>query len=163
MGAGKSTVGRLLGPLLGWRFVDADAVVAEHAGAPIAELFSRYGEPWFREREAAAIEQLLTGENLVLALGGGAVEHPGTRTLLATKPETLVVYLEAPLAISLARCAAEPGAALRPVLENTSLLENRFQTRIPLYRAAHRTIATEGRTPAELAATIREHVFASLA
>ena len=156
MGAGKSTVGRLLAPLLGWRFLDVDAVLTERWGASVAALFENHGEAWFREREAGATAELLAHEEAVIALGGGAVEHPGTRAVLAATPDTLIVYLEAPLALALARCAGEPGAAVRPILEDAALLERRFHTRLPLYQAAHLTVPTEGRAPAELAALIRD-------
>ena len=159
MGAGKSTVGRLLAPLLGWRFVDADAVLAEQAGASIAELFRRHGEPWFRRQEAAAIAQALGEEHLVLALGGGAVEDAGTRALLTAMPSTLVVYLEAPLSVALARCASELGAAQRPLLEDAALLESRFHARIPIYPSAHFTLQTQDRTPAEVAASVRDFLL----
>ena len=74
MGSGKSTVGPLLAERLGWKFVDADDVIAAEAGCTIPEIFRREGEAAFRERERATIERLVEGGGLVLALGGGAIE-----------------------------------------------------------------------------------------
>src|ERR1700683_4779598 len=74
MGSGKSTVGPLLARQLGWKFVDADDVIAAEAGATIPEIFAREGEAAFRERERAAIARLASEDALVLALGGGAIE-----------------------------------------------------------------------------------------
>ncbi len=162
MGAGKSTVGRLLAPLLGWRFLDADQVLTSRTGLSIAQLFWLHGEPAFREMEAALVAELLREENTVLALGGGAVEHPDTqsllRTMLSADSESLLVYLEAPLAVSLARCAAEPGAAVRPVLSDQDLLRRRFATRLPLYRSAHLVMPTVACSPDEIARQIADQV-----
>ena len=79
MGAGKTTVGRLLAPLLGWRFLDADHVLTERTGLLIPELFERHREVGFRALEAEVVESLLTETKIVLALGGGALEHAETR------------------------------------------------------------------------------------
>ena len=160
MGAGKSTVGALLASLLGWRFRDADAVITGNAGASIAELFSRYGEPWFRELEAAAAADLLTERETVVAFGGGALERADTRAKLAEDAATFVIYLETPLAVALERCREEPGAALRPVLAAEAALEQRYTRRLPFYRMAHLTVATSGRTPSEVARLIADAVQA---
>src|ERR1700691_3844267 len=98
MGSGKSTVGPLVAARLGWSFVDVDDVLEAEAGVTIAELFTRHGEAPFRDREHAAIARLAAGDALVLALGGGAIEHSATRTLLLTAPGTLLVHLEVELA-----------------------------------------------------------------
>src|ERR1039458_10313852 len=76
MGSGKTTVGPLVASRLGWSFVDVDDAIEAEAGTTIAELFARHGEQAFRERERAAIARLAAGDGLVLALGGGAIEHP---------------------------------------------------------------------------------------
>jgi len=82
MGSGKTTVGPLVAARLGWRFVDVDDVIEAEAGTTIAEIFARHGEAAFREREHATIARLASGDALVLALGGGAIEHAATRALL---------------------------------------------------------------------------------
>jgi len=148
MGSGKSTVGPLLARRLGWRFVDADNDIEAEAGATIAELFRRHGEAAFRERERAAIEVLATGDALVLALGGGAIEHPATRSLLVTAPGTLLVHLEVKLVTTLARCRGTEHT--RPVLADQINLESRYQRRLPLYREAHVSIAVDALTPEQV-------------
>ncbi len=154
MGAGKSTVGRLLAPLLGWRFLDADLLLTDRTGTSIAELFTQHGEQGFREMEASLVADLLQQDQVVVSLGGGAVEHAGTRARLLESETSLVVYLETSLAVSLARCAVEIGSALRPVLQDADAVERRFNARLPFYRAAHLTISTEDRTPAAIAERI---------
>lgn len=154
MGAGKSTVGRLLAPMLGWQFQDADTLIVNHAGLSIAEIFSIHGEPYFRQLEATLVQETLAHPASVLALGGGALEHEETRRALMESPDTLVVYLAAPLSVLLARCQTEIDAAVRPVLGDDAL-GARFARRIEWYEeCAGMTLPTEGRSPAELAETI---------
>ncbi len=156
MGAGKSTVGRLLAPMLGWRFIDTDALLVERHGASIADLFAKHGEPQFRAWEAAAVAEALALDNTVIALGGGAIEHCETQALLHSDPDTFTVFLETPLHVSLARCAAEPGASVRPVLAESERLEKRYASRMPMYRLALLTLPTEGLASETLARTIAE-------
>jgi len=145
MGSGKSTVGPLLAARLGWRFVDVDDVIEAEAGATIAELFARQGETAFRLREHETIVRLAAGDALVLALGGGAIEHPTTRSLLIAAPATLLVHLEVELATTLVRCAGTEH--IRPVLADHANLANRYRRRLPLYRTAHVSIQVDALSP----------------
>jgi len=148
MGSGKSTVGPLVAARLGWSFLDVDDVIEAEAGATIAELFARHGEAEFRQREHAAIARLATGDGLVLALGGGAIEHAATRALLLTAPGTLLVHLEVELATTLARCLGTEH--IRPILADQANLASRYQRRLPLYRAAHVSIPVDALTPEQV-------------
>jgi shikimate kinase len=152
MGSGKSTVGPLLAERLGWRFVDADEVIEAGAGCPIPEIFRREGEAAFRERERATIARLAVEDDLVLALGGGAIEDATTRSLLVNAPGTLLVHLEVELATTLARCRGTEH--LRPILADGANLARRYEQRIPLYRAAHVSIAVDQLTPEQVVEAI---------
>ncbi len=145
MGSGKSTVGPLLAARLGWKFIDVDYVIEAEAGVTIAELFALHGEPAFRLREHQTIVRLAAGDALVLALGGGAIEHAATRSLLVAAPATLMVHLEVELATTLARCAGTE--LIRPVLADRANLASRYQRRLPLYRTAHVSIPVDLLTP----------------
>ena len=148
MGSGKTTVGPLVAARLGWSFVDVDDVIEAEAGATIAELFARHGEAAFRDREHTAIARLAAGDALVLALGGGAIEHPATRALLLTAPDTLLVHLEVELATTLNRCQGTEQT--RPVLADQANLASRYQRRLPLYRTAHISISVDALTPQQV-------------
>jgi shikimate kinase len=154
MGSGKSTVGPLLAARLGWTFLDVDNVIESEAEASIAALFARHGEGPFRAREHATIARLATADSLVLALGGGAIEHPATRDLLLTSPGTLLVHLEVELATTLSRCSGTEST--RPVLADQANLAARYQRRLPLYRTAHLSIPADSLTPAQLVDAILE-------
>jgi shikimate kinase/3-dehydroquinate synthase len=148
MGAGKTTVGHLLSARLGVPFVDSDLVIEQRSGRPVRQIFAEDGEPAFRALEREAIAGLLDGPHLVLAVGGGAAEHPGTRERLTTAQ---VVYLEVGYDQALARVGGDPG---RPLLARPDLAAT-YQRRLPLYAGiATLTVATDGRRPETITADI---------
>ena len=154
MGSGKSTVGPLLAERLGWKFVDADDVIAAEADCSIPEIFLKGGETAFRLREHATIRRLAEGEELVLAMGGGAIETEATRSLLLADAGTLLVHLEVELATSLERCAGTEGD--RPILADQANLVSRYEKRLPLYRLAQVSIGVDRLTPAQVVEAIVE-------
>ena len=152
MGSGKSTAGPLVAAQLGWDFLDADEVIETEAGMRIAEIFAREGEAAFRRRERDAISRLAGQDELVLALGGGAIETDETRELLLSSRETLLIHLEVDLATALQRCGGTEGT--RPVLADEAHLAARYQRRLPLYRMAHLSIATDPLTSEQVAEAV---------
>ncbi len=154
MGSGKSTVGPLVAQRLGWRFVDVDDVIVDETGISITEYFARHGEAAFRELERSTVARLITEDALILALGGGAIEHPDTRNLLRTNPGTLLIHLEVELATTLARCQGTED--IRPVLADQANLASRYERRLPLYRTAHVSIASDALTPEQVVDAVLE-------
>jgi shikimate kinase len=158
MGAGKTTVGRLLAPLLDWPFLDIDVLLQATTSLSISQIFALHQEEGFRTLEAAEVSRALLLHHVVIALGGGALEAEQTRSRIANDPATLLVYLEAPLPLSLARCAGELDPAVRPLLQDRRSLEQRFLTRLPAYQAAQRIIPTDRYSAQEIAELLKTEV-----
>ena len=141
MGAGKSTVGRMLAAHLGWNFLDLDAHLEELAGMKIPEIFTMHGEPRFRRIESSALATALSRSGTVIALGGGAPESLTNRLLLEQTPGTFTVFLDAPFPTLFDRCVLQEIE--RPVLADPESANLRFAARHPLYkRLAALTIKT---------------------
>jgi shikimate kinase len=157
-GAGKTTVGLLLAERLGVAFRDTDADIVQSIGKEIADIFYSDGEEHFRALERAAVATALAEHDGVLALGGGAVLSPETRALLRGHE---VVLLDVGLSAAAERVGlnrTRPVLALNPRAQLRSLLAERM----PLYaEVATRTVATDGRTPAEVADTVLAEVGAT--
>jgi shikimate kinase len=146
MGAGKSTVGRLLAGRLGWNFLDLDAHLEQRTGSTIPQLFAIHGEAQFRRLESTALASALGRTHTVLALGGGAPEELTNRLLLEQTPDTFTIFLDAPFPTLFDRCMLQDIA--RPVLEDPVAAQLRFTRRHPIYsRLARLTIETADLTP----------------
>ena len=132
MGAGKSTVGKLLAKKLGRRFLDADHVIEDRCGVKIPLIFEMEGEDGFRKREAQAIKDTTAEQNIILATGGGAILLPENRQMLNQRGT--VIYLHAnPMEL----WHRTKGGEGRPLLKNgdaKKILENLYTIRDPLYR-----------------------------
>lgn len=153
MGAGKSTVGRLLATQLGWNFLDLDTHLEQRAGATIPQLFQRHGEARFRRLESTALASALSQSNTILALGGGTPEDLTNRLLLEQTPATFTIFLDAPFPTLFDRCMLQDIG--RPLLEDPAAAQLRFARRHPLYtRLARLTIDTTALTPDETVAAI---------
>jgi shikimate kinase len=150
MGAGKTTVGRLLAAKLGVPFADSDHVIEARAGKPVPQIFADDGEPAFRQLEYEVIADLLGGEDKVLALGGGAAAHGATRAVLAAAAVP-VVYLRVSYAQAMSRVGGDRG---RPMLARPDVAQL-HEDRDPLYaQAATLTIEAGDRSPEEIALDI---------
>ncbi|MGP5079142.1 shikimate kinase [Brachybacterium alimentarium] len=108
MGAGKTSVGRVLAARLEVPFDDLDAMIVAEAGRPIPEIFRTEGEPGFRELEAQMLARALKTCRGVLALGGGAAMHPASRELLRGGPLVLLEISPELAAVRLGRGCGRP-------------------------------------------------------
>ena len=141
MGAGKTTVGRLVAQRLGLAFADTDHLIEERAGKPVAEIFVDDGEAHFRELERVAVADALAGHDGVLALGGGAVLDERTRALLRGHR---VVFLK----VGLSDAASRVGLGVsRPLLLGNvrGRIKQLLDERTPIYAAvAEAEVDTDG-------------------
>ncbi|MCI5851357.1 MAG: shikimate kinase, partial [Sutterellaceae bacterium] len=118
MGAGKSTVGKMLSQRLGWDFIDMDREIERREGRTIPEIFASDGEAGFRQLESGLLEELSRRLGLVVATGGGAVLAPRAQGLMSGSG--LVVYLRVDAETSYARTKSDRS---RPNLESDDRMQ----------------------------------------
>jgi len=143
MGAGKTTIGRLLARKLNRRFIDSDHEIEARTGATIPWIFEIEGEACFRKREADVIRDLTAQEGLVLATGGGAVLNPESRAYLAERGT--VIYLRAAIGSILQRTAHDKSRPLLQTADPRAKLEQLLEQRDPLYREIADLVIDTGR------------------
>jgi len=156
MGAGKSSVGRELARRFGAPFVDVDERIESEAGCTIRDLFAREGETAFRERERAALRDVLSVKGCIIATGGGAFTDEENRLLLRSYAP--VVYLEAAVETLLERLA---GDLVRPLLrggDRAEVVRELLSRRVPGYRTADVTVRTDGRSVEEVALQVADWI-----
>ncbi len=149
MGAGKTTVGRLLAERLGWRSLDSDAQIMEDTGHTVPELFAERGEAAFRAEEERVLNEALSGdEPVVVSAAGGVVLSPSNRELLARSGT--VVWLRAEPVVLAGRVGDGAG---RPLLDDdpASALVALYGVRRPLYESvASLVVDVDDLTPGEV-------------
>jgi shikimate kinase len=159
MGAGKSSVGRVLADRLGWTFEDLDARIERRERRTVPEIFRDSGETGFRRAEHDALRELLeelrgeTGK--VIALGGGTfAQESSVRLIDASTIPT--VFLDARVDELWRRCTAQaetPGVQ-RPLLGSPQVFRELYELRRPHYLRARFRQETGGKTVEEIAAEV---------
>lgn len=152
MGSGKSSVGKELARRLGAEFVDVDDRIEEAARRPIREIFAEEGEPAFRERERAALKEVLAVRGRVVATGGGAFQDEGNRDLL--KSYAPVVYLEVEAETVLRRLSKDRNRPLLAGGDRESAVRGLLERRSPGYRLADHVVSADRGTVREIAERI---------
>lgn len=141
MGAGKTSVGRVLAKRLGKVFHDSDHVIEERTGVKIPVIFEIEGEAGFRIRETSVIDELTALPDIVLATGGGAILSESNRTSLRSRG--MVVYLRATVRDLLNRTRHDRNRPLLQTADPRARLTELYELRDPLYReTAHVIIET---------------------
>lgn len=169
MGAGKSTVGRLLAEELEQPFVDLDDRIEEKTGRAIPVIFKESGEAAFRTTERHALMEIVCNFQGIVALGGGSLQNQHLTDHL--KLNGLLIFINTPISVILERISEDEH---RPLLTDDDgcpkdkktlrqELQKRYAKREPLYKQAVITIEDNGdRTPqslaTELVTKINNHV-----
>lgn len=138
MGAGKSSVGRLVAQQLGVPFIDSDIEIERVSRMTITELFAAYGEEEFRALEARVIKRLLKGGPRVVSTGGGAFINARTRRHI--KKGGLSVWLKADLDVLWDRVNKRDTRPLLKTENPKQTLENLMNARYPVYAEADLTV-----------------------
>jgi len=158
MAAGKSTVGRVLASILGWRFLDLDCEIECRSKLHIHELFATHGEPHFRRIEADALRSALEQASAptIIALGGGTFIESQNADLLHSHGAH-VVFLDLAVEELLRRCRAASERSAqnpRPLAADVEAFCALYARRLPHYRQAKLIVNTEGKTAEQVAQEI---------
>ena len=133
MGAGKTTIGKILAKELGYQFYDSDKEIEKKPGANIPWIFDVEGESGFRDRESAVIKELSELKKVVLATGGGAMMRPENRG--AVSKTGFVIYLNTSVDQQFHRTHKDRN---RPLLQGKKdpyqVLSELYELRDPIYR-----------------------------
>lgn len=158
MGAGKSTIGRMLAQRLETAFYDTDQVIEARTGADIPWIFDVEGEDGFRDRETAVLEELSSLQSAVIATGGGIVVREQNRNLLHAAGT--VVYLTASIEQLVNRTYKDKKRPLLQVDDPRKKIVELFETRDPLYRSvADYVLVTDGRGPKLVVQNIADYLL----
>lgn len=131
MGAGKTTIGKLLAQQLGYDFFDSDKEIEASAGASIGWIFDKEGEAGFRERETRMLARLTEQDERVIATGGGAITTLANHALLK---RGLVIYLNASVDTQYARTCRDRNRPLLHTENPKQRLAELFAVRAPIYQ-----------------------------
>lgn len=132
MAAGKTTVARALARRLDWRVIDIDEVVEQREHMPVADIFAKHGESYFRIAERDALTQQLGVPHVVVATGGGTFVDPQNRSMI--NADGLSIWLDIPLERALARV---PVDGRRPLAADREAFERLYHLRRAAYQQAH--------------------------
>jgi len=131
MGAGKTTVGKLLAQQSGKTFVDSDEEIQQRTGVTIPHIFDVEGEAGFRQREVNVVQQLVKLDNIVLATGGGVVLNEQNRDAL--RCNGIVVYLKSAVHDLWQRTRHDRNRPLLQTADPRARLKELYEQRDPLY------------------------------
>ncbi|MCS7241447.1 MAG: shikimate kinase [Candidatus Caldatribacterium sp.] len=152
MGCGKTTVGRKVAERLGWRFFDTDALIEERMALSIPQIFSCFGEEYFRTLETEVLRELAKERHIVLATGGGLPIQEENREIL--RRSFFVVFLRVSFPVLLKRIQCSTNRPLLKKHKTPEALETLYRLRIPYYEQAHVIIDADFLTVEEVAEEI---------
>jgi shikimate kinase len=149
MAAGKTTVARALAARLGWRAEDVDELIEARERRPVADIFARSGEPYFRAVEREILKLLLPMRHVVVATGGGTFVDLENRA--AIMRDGFAIWLDVPFPEVLVRV---PADGRRPLAADRAQMERLFVGRQHAYALAHLRVSASAAHPDEVAERI---------
>ena len=152
--AGKSTLGQLLAPQLGWPYLDIDRGIEERSGKPVKVLFEEDGDH-YRDVESEVVAAMCQRDQCVIAFGAGSLMRPQNRTWACGN--SMVFYLELAAPELWDRIRADPASAeTRPNLSTGGLeeVEEMLEQRVPAYLECADHVLDASHPPDQLAAEV---------
>lgn len=157
MGTGKTAVGKILAEKLGFKFVDTDDLIEEEAKMAIYEVFSKYGEEYFRELEKKVVDRVSKLKNLVIATGGGVVVKQ--ENIKNLKKNGVLICLTAEPEVILARTAKDAHRPLVKMADPMKRIKELLVERERGYRQASIIIDASKLSTEEIVSKILEKVY----
>jgi shikimate kinase len=167
MGAGKTSVGRVLARRLQWTFQDLDQIIEDAQGKSVAAIFAEAGEEEFRRLESAALNEVLAkpaagdagGEPRIVALGGGAFARAANRAAIE-RAGAVTILLQAPVEELRRRCGLD--VSVRPLAQDEARFVQLFWERQAAYSLAQLHVDTMDKAVEEVAAEIESRLAAAV-
>jgi len=158
MGAGKSTVGKILSASIGYSFIDLDDLIEKKSNKKIADIFTNQGEEYFRDLETDCLTSVsMDKSNTVISTGGGVVLKP--RNINIIKSSGTSIYLKAGIDTIWERIKNEKGRPLLEVENPYKAARNLLESRKMLYDSADIILETDGITPQGISDKLSELLF----
>ncbi|MBI2486602.1 MAG: shikimate kinase [Deltaproteobacteria bacterium] len=157
MGAGKTSVARMLAKKLQLSFCDLDETIEKELGMKIPEIFSTYGEDFFRDAESKVLRSVAQRERQVIATGGGVVLREENWEVMEKKGVT--IYLKAPAVVLYNRVKDNTSRPLLQVENPFDKVKELLSKRMSLYEKADLIVDTEHISPQEVVREIRKKLM----
>ena len=154
MGSGKTTVGREVAHRRRLRFVDTDSQIETKQSQTIETIFDTEGEEHFRELERQLLKNLVTGNNQVIATGGGMLAD--RENLMLAQANGLVILLQAPISVLAGRLRAGASRPLASGTDPEHKLADLYQARAEIYNLVQAVIDTGEGSVADIASQVVE-------
>ncbi len=149
MGAGKSTIGKVLARRLGYRLYDTDHLLMKGFGKPVSRIFQENGEEAFRKAEVTVLEELARRQNAVISTGGGTLVREDTFDI--ARRSGPIIYLRAPVSVLYERVIFSPKD--RPIIDvpdSEGVFREKFEQRQAFYERADLAVDTHNRKPEDV-------------
>ncbi|MFB3896721.1 MAG: shikimate kinase [bacterium] len=156
MGTGKTTVGKALAAILGWRYIDTDELIEQKTGLSIPAIFQQQGEPFFRDVESEVITETMQNTQQVISTGGGIVIRE--QNIKSIKSNGIMVCLAATPEVIFERIKSDTNRPLLHVENPKQQIQELLKVRAPYYAKADITIITTSLMPEEIAHRIIEMI-----
>jgi shikimate kinase len=156
MGTGKTSAGTRLAEDLDFEFVDTDNLIVADQNMPISAIFSKFGEPYFREVEAKIIHAVMEQESQVVSTGGGAVILDENRA--AFKKNGFVICLTARPDVIYDRIRHETHRPLLQIADPLAKIKELLGNRAKFYSQADAVIDTSGLSLEGVVKEIKERI-----
>lgn len=131
MGVGKTSIGSVLANYLHYNFIDLDDLIVKQSKLTINEIFTQYGEPYFRQLETTMLNNIANYQNTVISLGGGTYIAEENRLII--KKSGISLWLQCELTTILSRLA---NNTTRPLHRSVEQMETLLNSRLFFYQQA---------------------------